>query len=257
MTPVAKPSSRRTLPAPSEPLNVEELLAERDRLRTERDDLLARLEAREAAAREAVLLMGEVARLRAELARSRSSPSPSPSPTATTGRANDDLPPLPRPSPVPLDLGQGLYAPKNVPTGTARAAAPMEAAGLDFGTVSRLSPNDLDQLPYGLICIDAQGRVVHYNDAEARLARLPKERVVGRNFFTDVAPCTRVREFEGEFQALVKDPSTVRVRSFDFIFRFHHSEQHVTIVMTPARQRGLYNIALLRRDIIPKEMPAR
>ena len=76
---------------------------------------------------------------------------------------------------------------------------------------------------------------------------------MGRNFFTDVAPCTRVREFEGEFQALVRDPSSVRVRSFDFIFRFRHSEQHVTIVMTPARQRGLYNIALLRRDIIQKE----
>ena len=256
MTPVAKPSSRRTLPAPSEPLNVEELLAERDRLRNERDDLLARLEAREAAAREAVLLMGEVARLRTELARSRSRSSPPPPPQASS-RANDDLPPLPRPSPVPLDLGQALYAPKDLPTGAARAAAPMDGAGLDFGTVSRLSPNELDQLPYGLICIDAQGRVVHYNDAEARLARLPKERVVGRNFFTDVAPCTRVREFEGEFQALVKDPSSVRVRSFDFIFRFRHSEQHVTIVMTPARQRGLYNIALLRRDIIPKDSVAR
>ncbi len=255
MTPAAKPAARRTLPAPSEPLNVEELLAERDRLRVERDDLLARLAARETAARESVFLMDEVARLRAELARSRSRSTPSPA--VTSARANDDLPPLPRPSPVPRDLGQPLWAPQDVPTGAARAAAPMNSAGLDFGTVSRLSPNELDQLPYGLICIDAQGRVVHYNDVESRLARLPKERVVGRNFFTDVAPCTRVREFEGEFRALVKDPSSVRVRSFDFIFRFGHSEQHVTIVMTPARQRGLYNIALLRRDIIAKETPAR
>ena len=35
--------------------------------------------------------------------------------------------------------------------------------------------------------------------------------------------------------------------------RFRHSEQHVTIVMTPARTRGLYNIALLRRSITAKE----
>jgi photoactive yellow protein len=245
MTPAAKPASRRTLPAPSEPVNVEELIAERDRLRSEMGTLHARLEAREAAAREAVLLMNEVARLRAELARSRSG--------STTDDEKEDLPPLPRPSPLPRAIGQALYTPQDVPTGTPRAAAPMDGAGLDFGTVSRLSPNELDQLPYGLICIDAQGRVVHYNDTESRLARLPKERVVGRNFFTDVAPCTRVREFEGEFQALVRDPSKVRVRSFDFIFRFRHSEQHVTIVMTPARQRGLYNIALLRRDVIQKE----
>ena len=162
MTPAAKPAVRRTLPAPSEPVNVEELIAERDRLRSEMGTLLARLEAREAAAREAVLLMNEVARLRAELARSRSG--------SATHDENDDVPPLPRPSPLPRALGHALYAPQDVPTGTPRAAAPMDGAGLDFGTVSRLSPNELDQLPYGLICIDAQGRVVHYNDTESRLA---------------------------------------------------------------------------------------
>jgi hypothetical protein len=51
--------------------------------------------------------------------------------------------------------------------------------------------------------------------------------------------------------------SAVRSPTYRLIFRFRHSEQHVTIVMTPARQRGLYNIALLRRDIIAKETPAR
>jgi photoactive yellow protein len=144
------------------------------------------------------------------------------------------------------------------PTGEARPFSPgshtsAPSSGIDFGTVSRLSPNELDALPYGLICVDAQGRVVHYNDTESRMARLPKGKVIGRNFFTDVAPCTRVREFEGKFYELVRDPSRVRVCSFDFLFRFHHSEQHVTIVMTPARTRGLYNFALLRRSVAPKE----
>ncbi len=56
---------------------------------------------------------------------------------------------------------------------------------------------------------------------------------------------------------LVRDPGRVRVRSFDFVFRFRHSEQHVTIVLTPARQRGLYNMALLRRNIVPAGSDAR
>jgi len=156
--------------------------------------------------------------------------------------------PLP-PSPVPRSLGAPLFAPHEVPTGGPSQSQPLENNGLDFGAVSRLSPDELDQLPYGLICLDAKGRVVHYNDTESRLARLPKERVIGKNFFTDVAPCTRVREFEGEFYELVRDTSKIRVRTFDFVFRFRHSEQHVTIVLTPARQRGLYNMALLRRSI--------
>ncbi len=166
-------------------------------------------------------------------------------------RRREDLR-IPGPSRLPRDWDdtRALFEAGNVPTGNAIDAAPAPDKGLDFGTVSRLSPGELDHLPYGLICLDAQGRVVHYNDTESRLARLPKERVIGRNFFTDVAPCTRVRQFEGQFFELVRDPSRVRVRSFDFVFRFAHSEQHVTIVLTPARQRGLYNMALLRRSVV-------
>ncbi len=249
----AKPATRRTLPAPSEPINVEQLVADRDRLRAERDELLVRLEAREAAAREAVFLMDEVARLRAELARSRDEPARfRDQPTAQREPQREPQPaPMPRPSPLPSGLGAALYPSNDVPTGRPRETAPQDGMGIDFGTVSRLSPTELDKLPYGLICLDAQGRIVHYNDTESRLAKLPKERVIGRSFFGEVAPCARVREFEGEFKELVRDPSAVRVRSFDFIFRFRHSEQHVTIVMTPARQRGLYNIALLRRSVTP------
>ncbi len=121
--------------------------------------------------------------------------------------------------------------------------------GIDFGAVARLSPEELDGLPYGLITLDAEGRVVHYNDTEARLVGLPKERVIGRDFFAEVAPCTRVREFEGRFRALAADPSNVRVQSFDFSFHFQHSEQLVSIVITPARRRGHYHMALVRRSI--------
>jgi photoactive yellow protein len=235
-----KSSARRTLPAPSEPIDVAAVIAERDRLRFELGSMHA-----------------EIARLRTELARLRDMRAPAP--PRPNGGADAGVP-LPRPSPLPSALGFAdeevddpgpLYAPDAVPGGEARGFEPSQASGgIDFGAVSRLSPEELDTLPYGLICLDAHGRVVHYNDTEARMARLPKGKVVGRNFFTEVAPCTRVREFEGQFQELVRDPSRIRVRSFDFVFRFRHSEQHVTIVMTPARSRGLYNIALLRRAIV-------
>ena len=240
-----KSSARRTLPAPSEPVDVAAVIAERDRLRFELGSMHA-----------------EIGRLRLELARLRDMRAPAPS--RPNGAADPGVS-LPRPSPLPsaaafargvVDESGPLYAPDALPTGETRGFEPGPTSGgggIDFGAVSRLSPEELDTLPYGLICLDAQGRVVHYNDTEARMARLPKGKVVGRNFFTEVAPCTRVREFEGQFQDLVRDPSRIRVRSFDFVFRFRHSEQHVTIVMTPARTRGLYNLALLRRSIVAKE----
>lgn len=238
-----KPSPRRTLPAPSEPVDVAAVIAERDQLRFELGSMHA----------EIFRLRDELARVRDQ--RGRAAPRPS--------EALEPVARLPRPSPIPRTLddddiveddGGALYAPDAIPRGETRGFEPSPVSGgIDFGAVSRLSPDELDTLPYGLICLDAHGRVVHYNDTESRMARLPKGKVVGRNFFTEVAPCTRVREFEGQFQDLVRDPSRVRVRSFDFVFRFRHSEQHVTIVMTPARTRGLYNVALLRRSIAAKE----
>jgi photoactive yellow protein len=119
--------------------------------------------------------------------------------------------------------------------------------GLDFGAVARLTPEQLDGLPFGLVTLDAEGRILHYNDTEARMVGLSRERVLGKNFFTQVAPCTRVREFEGRFRQLALDPARVRVQTFDFVFRFAKGEQLVTIVMTPGRVRGQFHLAMVRR----------
>ena len=45
----------------------------------------------------------------------------------------------------------------------------------------------------------------------------------------------------------------VRVRSFGFAFRFGYWERYATIVMTPTRQRGLYDMASMRRSVIARE----
>lgn len=229
---------RRTLPAPSEPFDPDALRAERDHLALENAMLRENLEAM---TREARRLSREVEAIRGATTRTALWGEP---PTRAAPAATEIEPSAGAPRPV--------YAGDEIPTGGATDIDRSPNGGIDFGAVSRLTPAELDTLPYGLICLDAQGRVVHYNDTESRLARLPKDRVIGRSFFAEVAPCTRVREFEGQFFELVRDPSRIRVRSFDFVFRFKHSEQHVTIVLTPARVRGLYNMALLRRTVVPR-----
>ena len=143
------------------------------------------------------------------------------------------MPTLPDPAPLP----HAMIAP--------------ESQGIDFGAVARLTPSELDNLPYGLITLDADGRVLHYNDTESRLVGLPKHKVLGKSFFRDVAPCTRLRDFEGRFLELARDPGRVRVQTFDFVFRFPRAEHHVTVIMTPARTRGQFHLALVRRAIVP------
>lgn len=50
--------------------------------------------------------------------------------------------------------------------------------------------DDIDGLAFGLIVMDRQARVLGYNAAESRFSGLPREAVLGRNFFVDVGPCT-------------------------------------------------------------------
>ena len=190
-------------------------------------------------------LRREVSSLRAELQRLRSAPAPS-NKVDTRITRDWEAPSFPPHPPARQGQAEAPLAPfPAAPSGPTFVLAPGQ--GIDFGAVTNLSPEELDSLPYGLITLDAKGRILHYNDTESRMVGLPKERVLGREFFGDVAPCARVREFQGRFEELVRDPYRIRVQTFDFVFRFPNGEQQVTIVLTPAKARGQYNMALLRR----------
>lgn len=78
---------------------------------------------------------------------------------------------------------------------------------------------ELDALPYGMIQLDSRGVVLRYSSAESRLSGRRAGDVVGRDFFHDVAPCTRVAEFHGRFQDGVRAQQLDAVFTFRFDFR--------------------------------------
>ena len=62
-----------------------------------------------------------------------------------------------------------------------------------------LSPTELDDLPYGVIKLDQQGMILQYNTTESFITGRVATLVIGKNFFTEVAPCTNTPEFYGRF----------------------------------------------------------
>lgn len=82
-----------------------------------------------------------------------------------------------------------------------------------------LTDDEADRLPFGLIRLNRVGRVLLYNQAEADLAGFRPEQVVGRNFFIDIAPCTRVQEFYATFLEGVAARSLDAIFPFQFQFR--------------------------------------
>lgn len=85
-----------------------------------------------------------------------------------------------------------------------------------------------------------------YSETESQLAGFDRNRVVGKNFFEEVAPCTQVKGFEGRFRDFVQG-KLGRVTFFDFAFHFEHGTQHVTIAFSQGRKPGQINVMLIRK----------
>ena len=66
--------------------------------------------------------------------------------------------------------------------------------------IENLSESGLDALPFGAIRLDRNGTILAFNRAEADITGRRRESVIGKNFFTEVAPCTNVQEFAGRFR---------------------------------------------------------
>jgi photoactive yellow protein len=81
-----------------------------------------------------------------------------------------------------------------------------------------LSEAELDTLPFGVIHLDAEGRILGYNSAESELSKRPKAEVLGKLFFEEVAPCTNVRAFKGVLEALTQAGKGSEFLDFQFQF---------------------------------------
>jgi len=84
--------------------------------------------------------------------------------------------------------------------------------------LAKLTPEQLDALPYGVIELSADGTILSYNTGEAQISGRKPDKVIGRNFFTEVAPCTDVREFYGRFLDLIEHRAINH--EFEFTFSF-------------------------------------
>lgn len=89
--------------------------------------------------------------------------------------------------------------------------------GLAVEDLHEIAAEDLDCLPIGVVRVTKEGVISAYNSIESERFGYKAEEVLGRNFFTDVAPCTSVREFHGRFMDMVMSGKNGR-DELDFVF---------------------------------------
>lgn len=95
--------------------------------------------------------------------------------------------------------------------------------------IEQLPEKELDALPFGAIQLDENGTILSFNQHEAGLTGRDPQRVVGRNFFREVAPCTNVQEFQGRFAEGVSRGQLHE--TFPYRFDFQMAPRDVTVTL--------------------------
>lgn len=85
----------------------------------------------------------------------------------------------------------------------------------------------LDELPYGNIILDQEDVVLRYNATEASYTGYDPTKIIGRNFFQDIAPCTDVEEFRGKLIEMRQSKSNMQ-----YVFRFTFNNPNFKILVS-------------------------
>ena len=99
----------------------------------------------------------------------------------------------------------------------------------ELENIDRMTVEELDELPFGAIRLDKDGKILSYNMTESKLTGRDPKRVIGRNFFKDVAPCTNVQSFAGRFREGVAQGDMHII--FPYRFDFEMAPRDVTVTL--------------------------
>lgn len=110
--------------------------------------------------------------------------------------------------------------------------------------LDKLSRQELDQLPFGVIKVDADGLVREYNKAEGEIVNRNPTDTYGKNFFFEVAPCTSMEDFWGRFRDGVQQGRLDT--EFDYIFDYRMYPTDVRVKMRASSESKRYWILVKR-----------
>jgi photoactive yellow protein len=100
--------------------------------------------------------------------------------------------------------------------------------------LSKMTRQELDQLDFGAVKIDATGKVIMYNKYESDLAGVAPAVAEGKNFFTEVAPCTNNRLFLGKFKQGVTAKNLDSAFNYTFTYKMKPTNVVIHLLHIPA-----------------------
>jgi photoactive yellow protein len=104
--------------------------------------------------------------------------------------------------------------------------------------LAKMTPAELDALPFGAIQLDRAGTILTYNVAESVLSGRDAAKMIGKNFFEEVAPCTNVQGFAGRFREGMARRELREVFRYRFDFEMTPRDVSITLFYSAATDTG-------------------
>lgn len=110
--------------------------------------------------------------------------------------------------------------------------------------MTKMSGDQLDKLAFGAVQLDKDGKVLQYNNAEGAITGRDPKAMIGKNFFNEVAPCTKSPAFYGKFVEGVR--SGLLNTQFEYLFNYNMKPTQVKVHMKKAMSGDTYWIFIKR-----------
>ena len=124
----------------------------------------------------------------------------------------------------------------------------MERVTFDQSNVENVLANmdekELDNVAFGAVQVDSRGNILSYNASESEITGRNAEDVIGKNFFEEVAPCTKSEEFYGKFKEGVENDNLNTM--FEYTFDYKMTPTKVKVHMKKALTGDSYWILVKR-----------
>lgn len=115
-------------------------------------------------------------------------------------------------------------------------------------TLPSVASNDLERLPMGAILLDDELRVVGFNQAETRTTGLAADKVLGRHFFHEIAPCMDGPEIGHWCAEHVQREETSR-RDIDWVLTLRDGKRVAELKLIAGRGRVAITISLYPLEV--------
>jgi len=81
------------------------------------------------------------------------------------------------------------------------------------------SEADLSTAAFGLVKLADDGRILFYNQYESELAGISSEKALGKNFFSEIAPCTNNFMVATRYETAIEDGTSLD-ETLDYVFTY-------------------------------------